>query len=263
MWGSDVYDFPRKSILHKLLLMISLKSATKLLSTSQAMALEANKYTNKNIQITPFGVDTQLFHPLKNNNLNCENRIVATKNGQEYVVGTVKALEEKYGIRYFIEACAIFVRKYSDVPLRVRIAGKGSKAQEYKLLAKNLGIDKYITWLGFITQEEAAKEWANFDLGVIYSESESFGVSAVEACASGLPVIISDIPGLLEATRPGVSSYVVERKKAKKLCEAMYFLFKNPDIRNSMGLAGRQDVIDRFDIDRTFRNIEETLVSKN
>ena len=74
-------------------------------------------------------------------------------------------------------------------------------------------IDSIVKWLGFISQEDAAKEWANMDIGIIpsVSDSESFGVSAVECQACGVPVIISDIPGLEESTCPGKSSLVVPR----------------------------------------------------
>lgn len=63
-------------------------------------------------------------------------------------------------------------------------------------------------------KEQAACESANMDCAIIPSESESFGISAVEAQACSCPVIISDIPGLMEATNPGVTSLVVLRGNA-------------------------------------------------
>ncbi len=61
VWGSDVYEFPKTSFLHKSLLQYNLGKADKILSTSQAMAKETALYTNKNIDITPFGIDTNIF----------------------------------------------------------------------------------------------------------------------------------------------------------------------------------------------------------
>lgn len=75
-------------------------------------------------------------------------------------------------------------------------------------MAEQLEIADIVTWLGFIPQEEAACEWANMDVAVIPSLQESFGVSAVEAQACQIPVIISNVPGLKEATRPQISSVV-------------------------------------------------------
>lgn len=76
VWGSDVYDFPNKSILHRKMLEFSLKHATHIFSTSSAMAKETSKYTNKHIYITPFGVDMNFFHPNKRNISHDENFVI-------------------------------------------------------------------------------------------------------------------------------------------------------------------------------------------
>ena len=72
VWGSDIYDFPKKSILHRGLLKYSLKKAALLFSTSHAMAEEASQYTDKEFIITPFGVDMDLFSPSKRTRTNDE-----------------------------------------------------------------------------------------------------------------------------------------------------------------------------------------------
>ena len=69
-----------------------------------------------------------------------------------FVVGTLKELD------IILKAAQIVRTERPDIPLRVRIAGKGSKAEEYKILAEELGIADIVTWLGFISQECAAKE---------------------------------------------------------------------------------------------------------
>lgn len=65
VWGSDIYNFPKRSIFHKAMLKFSLSRAAHLFSTSTAMAQEASKYTKKAFEITPFGVDCKLFSPDK------------------------------------------------------------------------------------------------------------------------------------------------------------------------------------------------------
>lgn len=246
VWGSDIYDFPNKSPMHRALLKYSLKKAPHLFSTSRAMADEAAKYTKKHFEITPFGVDVDLFSPEKRN-----------RNDSDFVIGTVKALSYKYGIDYLLKAAEIIHREHPEIPLRVRIAGKGPDETAFKELSNTLGLSDIVTWLGFITQEQAAGEWANMDLGVVCStlESESFGVSAVEAQASACPIIVSDIPGLMEATKPDVSSVVVSRKNEKALADAIVSLFRDREKRFRMGKAGRQYVIDTYEYNHCFDNI--------
>lgn len=245
MWGSDIYDFPKRSLIHSLLIRFSLFRARHLFSTSAAMALEASKYTNKNIVITPFGVDVDLFRPDKN------------VKHHSFIVGTVKALEDKYGIDYLLKAIALIHKSHPHINIQLRIAGKGSKEQEYKQMAKYLGINDVTQWLGFISQDKAAEEWAKMDVGVVYSTLESFGVSAVECNSCGTAVIISNIPGLMEATLPDVTSYVVEKSNEKKLAEAILRLYYDDNLRNKLGDMGRKYVIKHFEINSCFCRIEK------
>ncbi len=251
VWGADVYDFPKKSPLHRLMLRFSLNKASYLFSTSKAMAVEAGKYTKKAFDITPFGVDTELFSPGKR---------IRAGDGR-FIVGTVKTLSEKYGIDYLIKAAAIIHREYPDIPLELRIAGKGPCEKEYRDLAARLQVNGMITWLGFIPQEQAAEEWANMDAAVIPStlESESFGVSAVEAQSCGVPVVISDIPGLMEAASPGVTALVVPRKDERALAKALVWLYRNPEAGKRMGEEGRKYVLENYEWNDCFSKIEQRL----
>lgn len=246
VWGSDIYDFPRRSVLHRSLLQFSLKKAGVLFSTSRAMADEAGKYTGRPFAITPFGVDMKLFSPGKRNR---------TEDG--FVVGTVKALYDKYGIADLLRAAAAVKEK--GIPLRLRIAGKGPQEADYRALAAELGIDGITDWLGQIPQEQAAVEWANMDVAVIPStqESESFGVSAVEAQACGTAVIISDIPGLKEAA--GETGIVVPGKNPEAIAEAIEKLYQDPELRKKMGEAGRKYAEQNFELNKCFSKIEALL----
>lgn len=251
VWGMDIYEFPKKSIFHKMMLKYSLHKATLLLSTSKAMAIEGNKYTNKHFIITPFGVDMKLFSPSKRtrNNDDCK-----------FVIGTVKGLTEKYGISYILKAVAE-VRGEFDIPIELRIAGQGPQEEDYKRLAKELSIDDITHWLGFISQEDAAKEWANMDVALIPStlESESFGVSAVEAQACETAVIISDIPGLMEATKPGKTSVVVKRKSVIALSNEIISMYRDTTKRKQIALNGRAFVEKKYPLDKCFIRIENVF----
>ncbi len=249
LWGSDVYDFPKKDILHKYLLKFSLKKAEYIFSTSKAMADEARRYTNKGIDITPFGVDIELFNPNK--------RVRSYESDGVIRIGTVKALTPKYGIDCLIKAFALFIQSRKADSVRLEIAGKGECEEQYKRLAHDIGIEDFIIWHGFVTQEKAAEIWANLDIAVVPSESESFGVSAVEAQASGTPVIISDIPGLMEATMPEVTSIVFGRGNEKELANIIERLVNDSDCRHEMQQRARQFVSERYEIHKCFSEVEQ------
>lgn len=247
VWGSDVYTFPRKSLLHRHLLKLVLRRACLLFSTSKAMAGEAAKYTDKPFIITPFGVDMELFSPRLRN-----------RHDRDFVIGTVKTLSPKYGIATILRAAVKVRKERPDIPLMLRIAGTGSHEQEYHKLATDLGLDDCLQWLGFISQSEAARVWANLDCAIIpsESESESFGVAAVEAESCACPVIISDIPGLMEATKPGLTSLVIPRGNVEELAQTIIDMYEQPDKRQKMGAAGRKFVMEHYEINDCFVKVE-------
>ena len=97
IWGSDVYDFPYESRLKNYILKKNVKKAEMLASTSECMANQLRKVMGNEkleIAITPFGVDLNLFDPSK----------YPKDDNDDFVVGTVKALESKYGIYELILA---------------------------------------------------------------------------------------------------------------------------------------------------------------
>src|SRR5215831_15871596 len=62
-WGADVFDFPRRSPLNAALLRFNLGRAHVIACTSLFMKAEVERYTHKTVEVTPFGVDTELFSP--------------------------------------------------------------------------------------------------------------------------------------------------------------------------------------------------------
>jgi len=184
LWGSDVYEFPKRSILHKALFKKILKSIPVVCSTSKDMAREAGKYVSKDYKITPFGVDTDIFRPIE----------VPKK---ELVIGTVKSLEDVYGIDRLLRLFARFNDVYNG-EARLLIYGKGSKEAELKKLAADLDIAGYVDFKGYVSGEDLVKAFNTLDVFVALSRQESFGVAVLEAQACGVPVLVSNVGGLPE-----------------------------------------------------------------
>ena len=129
VWGSDVYDFPQVSYLHRKMLRFNLKRADKILSTSHVMKNETLKYVDADIEVTPFGIDIDEFKPNKVNSLFEEN---------DLVVGTIKTLEAKYGISYLIKAFGIVKARNAQLPLKLLIVGGGTQEKKLKQLVSDL-----------------------------------------------------------------------------------------------------------------------------
>ena len=127
VWGSDVYRFPNKSFLHRLLVTYSLNKADKILSTSKIMKDEIRKYTDKTVEVTPFGIDTELFNIKETNS-----------DEDQIVIGTVKNLKKIYGINVLIHAFKNLVDKIPDRILKLLIVGGGKERGNLEKLVRDL-----------------------------------------------------------------------------------------------------------------------------
>lgn len=238
VWGSDIFSFPRKSPFHSALIKYTLSQADKVLSTSQVMATETKRYTSKELTVIPFGVDLEVFKP----------RSVSSPFGEnDIVVGTVKALEQVYGIEYLMRAFALVRNKHKTLPLRLLIVGGGSLEKRLHLLAQELGIRDVAVFTGQVSYSSVPQYHNMLTIFVCVSESESFGVSVVEASACEKPVVVSDVGGLSEVVEHGVTGFVVPPRDVERTAAAIEELVLNKVLRKDMGRAGRKRVQELYD----------------
>ncbi|GAA0533761.1 glycosyltransferase [Chitinophaga japonensis] len=241
VWGSDVYDFPIKSLLHRYILKFNLSKATLVLSTSHVMADETRRYTQKGIDITPFGVDTNVFKP--------EYDQKADSKG--FVIGIAKTLEEKYGVEYLLRGYAKFREVYANQnsDIQLKIAGEGILKESLVKLADELGIAGHTTFLGKLKHSDIVGFYNSLNIAVFPSilDSESFGVAVIEANACGIPVIVSDVAGFKEVVMHEKNGIIVERKNADAIYEAIERLYLDKTIREKMGNFGRELVKEKYE----------------
>lgn len=231
VWGRDIFQFPLQNSLNKSIVTYTLKKADVICSTSHIMAKETNKYTDKTIPVTPFGVDMSKFKP-----------IPGLKDETLLTIGTVKALSDKYGISDLIHA---FARVHSvQKQTRLLIVGDGPQRAEYEELTKALGIDSVTTFTGRVPNNEVPTYINQMDVFAVPSteDSESFGVAAVEAMACGVPPVVSNVGGLPEVVIEGETGFVVPKESPDQLADAMLTLLKDKEHRLKMGLSGIEHV---------------------
>ena len=176
-------------------------------------------------------------------------------NKAKFVLGDIKGLNKIYGIDLLLKAVAEIRDLRPDIELEVRIAGRGEEEPQLKQLANDLSLDSIVSWLGFISQDQVAYEWANMDIAIIPSRRESFGVSSVEAQACGVPVIISNIPGLMETTYYEEVN-VFKLPNYSDLARKIIYLYDNPKKIRELGLLSNKNVKMKYELDHCFRNIE-------
>lgn len=239
VWGSDVYDFPKRSKLHKKIFQYNLKKADMLMSTSHIMKTELEKYTNKEVIVTPFGVNVKDF---------CKKEVPA-KLAEVIHVGTIKPIEEKYGIIYIIEAARILIDRNKDKKFKFYLIGPGNDLAHYQKLVDEKKLNENFEITGRIPFNEISNYHNLLDvfLNVSIDDSESFGVAAVEAMACEKPVIVSNVGGLMEVINHGEFGLIVPRKNAQAIAEAIEEVISKPAYFIQMGAKARKHVLDTYD----------------
>ncbi|MCA1060805.1 glycosyltransferase [Rossellomorea aquimaris] len=241
VWGSDIYEFPKKNMLTKSILTFALQKADYICATSPALEKETRKYSKEGqpIHITPFGVDMNKFKP-----------VVKNISGKGFRIGLAKRMEPKYGVDYLLRGYKLFLDKLGEVDkseINLSLAGEGVYMEEYKKLAISLGIDTSVQFLGQIHHGDIPEFITSMDVMVISSLIESFGVSAVEAQACGVPVVATNVGGLPDVVIDDQTGYIVPSKNPEAIAEKLFHLYSDASRRKRLGENGRKHVITHYD----------------
>lgn len=216
VWGTDVIGYPQRTWLYRWLNRRVLGPADVITATGTYLAEQASHWTTKDspIEVVPFGVDTSLFVRKQ------------TAPSQARVFGMAKMLRpHMYGIDLAIRALAHAREQRSDV--RLEIAGDGPDKEHLGQLARELGVSEAIRWLGRVSQAALPATFARWDAYLLPSRAESFGISALEAQAVGLPILAARTGGIPEVVSKSTTTFV-EPLTAQGLGEAMLALGSNP-----------------------------------
>ncbi len=237
VWGSDVFEFPKKSPIHKFILKFNLAHADQLLSTSHAMKHELGKYTNKPIKVIPFGVDTEVFSP----------KTIKTEALKACIhIGAIKSMEDGYGIKTIINAAHLLKRCAPEHNLTFHLIGSGKQLNAYRKLVTKLYLTDRVVFTGKIPFSEIAQCHAQLDVFLnVPLLNESFGVSVIEAMACEKPVIVSNAPGLVEIVNEQ-TGIIIKKDDVTELVKAILHLVQNPEQRTKLGKAGREHVLSNY-----------------
>ena len=181
---------------------------------------------------------------------------VAFHDGVPSVV-FVGRVERVKGLRYLLAAMAAVI---GEMPARLVIVGEGTQCGYLVALAKHLGIESQIVFVG--AQANPFRFMSKATVFVLPSLSEGMPTVLVEAMACGCPVIATDIAGgaVRELLDDGESGLIVARASEQELAAAILRLLQSADARTRLVGAGR-DRAAEFDLPRAVSENEELIHS--
>ena len=251
-WGADIIQdqwVQRDSAAQRERKVELLQTADAVTATTCYLADRTAEYggiRREAITVIPFGVDLARY-----------STSGPPRAGREPVVGFLKHLEPKYGLEHFLRAMPRILQRFPAT--RFPIIGTGSQRDSLADLGRSLGLDDHLEWRGAIDHDQVPAALADMDVYVMpsVSPSETFGVSAVEAAASAVAVVFSDLPGVREAVTDGVGGLAVPPGDSEALAEAIIRLLADEPLRRRLGEGGRRWANERFDFEDNVTQMEK------
>jgi glycosyltransferase involved in cell wall biosynthesis len=171
----------------------------------------------------------------------------------ENILGFVGRLVDQKGCDVLIEAMPKVLAHHPHT--RLRVVGDGPDRARLEALSRRLDVARAVDFVGY--RPTSAALLADVDIVVVPSRYEPFGIVAVEAMASGRPVVASAVGGLAEIVDGGKTGLLVPPGDPDRLAGALTQLLDQPDARLSMGRAAKQRVAERFSPQTSIRAYAE------
>ncbi len=202
------------------------------------------------------GVDTDIFRPI-NGIYKKELRTTLGIASDEKVIGTVCRLEPVKNISLLIESMRHIIEKNPDCKLI--IVGDGREKEKLIKLTKELHLSKNIKFLG--ERSDIDKIMGIFDIFVLPSLSEGTSMTILEAMASGLPVIASEVGGNTKLVKDSKNGFLFPLNKPNLLIQRVIDLLTDNEKLETMGLKSRQIAVENFSFDVMKKSYENLYLS--
>ena len=216
----------------------------------ELMVKEGGEETREKIHVLRCGVDTKLFSP-------CEKKA----EGRSFQILCVASFEEVKGHKYLVDACKILSEQGLD--FECHLVGYGPLRNLVENQIDKLGLQDKFHLHGGLPRNMVLEMLVKSDVFVLASvptrqgKREGIPVVLMEAMASGLPVISSQLSGIPELVDHGISGVLIEPRDTEALAGILLDLAADPEKNISLGRAGREKVLNEFDLEKnTLKLIE-------
>jgi glycosyltransferase involved in cell wall biosynthesis len=236
--GGDVPKLvPEIETIHRLLTPIrqmALKQSHRIVANARGLANLSQETDPYHVDVIPNGVDTNTFKPSDH-----------TKDDGKFNIVFVGRFHRQKNLLLLIQ-CFSELLTSEAVALHLHLVGQGPMEEQLFELAETLGLQAHITWHGWTNKKDLIQIYQNSQLMVNPSFYEGLPNAVLEGMASGLPFVVSDIPGNHDLiTQECGWTFDIEDGEALKSC--LLHAIQNRDLLRSMGRQSRIRVQDHYD----------------
>ena len=208
--------------------------ARTIVANSQAAAQAVKQVLGRDdvpVVVVPNSVDLERFDPTR-----YERSTVRSHLGlgdDEFVVGFIGRLDRAKGADLLIDAAQRLQEQGG--PCRVLLFGQGAQRESLEQQVRRAGLEQSVTFAGL--SENPADVMRAFDVGVVPSRREAFGIAALELMRMKVPVIVSSVGGLPELVQPGKTGMVLPELTGAAIAKAIQSLRADPAQRAALAAA--------------------------
>jgi N-acetyl-alpha-D-glucosaminyl L-malate synthase BshA len=193
---------------------------------------------DKDIRVIPNFVDTDKYH-----RVGCMQVRERFARAEEKILVHISNFR---AVKRVADVVRIFDEVQKKIPAKLILVGDGPDRSACELLVRELGIQEGVRFLG--KQTELVQILSSADLMLMPSQSESFGLAALEAMACGVPVISSSVGGLPELQVHGQTGYIAEIGDIPRMARYAIELLGNDTRMAMFREACRARAVDHFDL---------------
>jgi glycosyltransferase involved in cell wall biosynthesis len=135
--------------------------------------------------------------------------------------------------------------------------GDGPDRPGVEKLVDSLGLRRNVTLTGF--RSDIPNLMRCSDIGVLCSETESAPLTLLEGMSTGLPMVATEVGGVLEIIDEGCNGLLVPSKQPEKLAQAILRLYRDSMLRTKLGENARKTVLEKYTAEKVVNQYIETF----
>jgi len=253
-WGTDILEHAERYLIARMITRYTFERAEMITVDAEIVKekiIALSHFPSDRIVVFPWGLELDRFKP------GIDGMALRRQLGWEdkKILIMTRLLRPIYGIPYFLRA---FARVVKEIPAaRAILAGTGPLESELRNLVSQLGLERFVHFAGWVSPKDMPTYLRAADIYVSSSLSDGSSMSMLEAMACGLPVIVTEIPAILEWVQDGVNGLVVPPRDSARLAERLCDLLRNPESGKVMARQNRVMIEARADWNKNFAKLEE------
>lgn len=253
--GSDIFVAPKKSFILNFLVKYALRSAKIVHVHTKALGEYTSQFVNKNkIRLITWGTFPKIFKKGYSKEVKKLKKELKIKN--QKIVLSYRRMDPYYNTPKIIKSIPSIIKKHPDV---LFILMKGGVSVEYekeiRKLVKELKVEKNVRFVGYVSDKMIPVYLNISDVTVMIPPTEGGPISLLESMASGLIVVVSDIPVNQEWIKEGYNGFLVNQDNQEQVNLKISQAISNLRLKSKFYKINRSLILKKGDFNKNMLKI--------